>query len=253
MSTETKPTGAGEKASRTRNWVFIGYPEPLPDNWRDILDELHTPYVISPLHDRDVNADGTPKKPHYHIVLAFSGVKSYEQVKAVTDKLNCPKPERVANMTGQLRYLIHRDNPEKAQYRAEDIIDNSMGVVDVARALLSKSEELELSKDIFAFCYNNNIIEFTELINYCIAEAPEWYTYLIGGHSWIFIEYIKSLRHGGCNYGKCGQACDCSSRTGDEPSEAVREDTGDVRDNEEHTHDCEADEREHSSSSEGAS
>lgn len=226
MNTITnKPRGTGKVPSKTRNWVFVGYPESLPNNWREMLEELHTPHVISPLHDKDINADGTPKKPHYHIILSFAGPKSYESVKAITDTFNSPIPQQIQNMVGQLRYLIHKDNPEKAQYSPTDIVDNSMGLIDVSRALMSKAEELELSKDIFGFCYNNNIVEFTELINYSIAEAPDWYMYLMNGHSWVYIEYIKSLRHGGRNYGKCGQACECSSSAGDEPSEAVREDT----------------------------
>ena len=51
------------------------------------------PGFISPLHNKDVNADGTPKKPHWHVILTFKGLKSYEQVKAITDKLNAPAPQ----------------------------------------------------------------------------------------------------------------------------------------------------------------
>ena len=46
------------------------------------------PGFISPLHDSDINADGEPKKPHWHVILTFKGLKSYEQVKAITDQLN---------------------------------------------------------------------------------------------------------------------------------------------------------------------
>ena len=74
--------------NRKRNWVFVLYPESAPENWREQLRDMLVPGFISPLHDKDVNADGTPKKPHWHVILTFKGLKSYEQVKAITDKLN---------------------------------------------------------------------------------------------------------------------------------------------------------------------
>lgn len=202
--TSEKPVGEGKSpaSERTRNWVFIAYPESLPPIWLERLKDFHVPFVVSPLHDRDINADGSLKKPHYHVVLSFNGVKSFEQVKEITDSLNASIPQKVANMNGQIRYLIHKDNPEKVQYSSEDILDLSMGKIDVRKILMSKGEELVLLKEIFSFIYENDIIEFTELVNYSMHEQEDWFSYLMAGHSWVVIEYIKSLRHGGKNYGR---------------------------------------------------
>ena len=41
---------------RSRLWIFIAYPESLPDNWLDIISEWHISCCVSPLHDRDINA-----------------------------------------------------------------------------------------------------------------------------------------------------------------------------------------------------
>ena len=43
---------------RSQIWAFIVYPESLPDNWLDILRDLHTIGAISPLHDGDYNPTG---------------------------------------------------------------------------------------------------------------------------------------------------------------------------------------------------
>lgn len=51
-----------DKRFKTRAWTFIVYPDSAPDNWRDILDELHIPWVESPLHDKDQNPTGEQKK-----------------------------------------------------------------------------------------------------------------------------------------------------------------------------------------------
>ena len=69
-----------EKETRTRSWTFVLYPESAPPDWRDRLDDFHIEWVESPLHDRDINGDGQPKKPHIHVLLSFGSVKSYDQV-----------------------------------------------------------------------------------------------------------------------------------------------------------------------------
>ena len=86
-----------KKDVRARTWTFVAYPESAPENWRDILDGYHIPWVESPLHDKDVNPDGTVKKAHRHVILLFDGKKSFEQVKDITDALNAPIPQKTAN------------------------------------------------------------------------------------------------------------------------------------------------------------
>lgn len=52
---------------RTRNWATVVYPESAPDDWIMKLQEQCVPALISLLHDKDINADGTRKKEHYHV------------------------------------------------------------------------------------------------------------------------------------------------------------------------------------------
>ncbi len=112
---------SGNRDTRTRNWSFIIYPESAPSNWRTILDDMHLEWIESPLHDKDINGNGEQKKAHIHILILFGGVKAYEQVKEITDKLGQPIPERVHNVKSLVRYMAHLDNPEKAQYSINDI------------------------------------------------------------------------------------------------------------------------------------
>ncbi len=46
---------------RTRNFATVVYPESAPENWMRILEEHRVPALISPLHDKDVDADGKKK------------------------------------------------------------------------------------------------------------------------------------------------------------------------------------------------
>ena len=55
------------KNVKKRAWGGVIYPESLPENWLEILQNSGLQIAISPLHDKDINPDGTIKKPHYHI------------------------------------------------------------------------------------------------------------------------------------------------------------------------------------------
>ena len=108
---------------RTRIWAAIVYPESAPEDWRDILDAQHIEWAESPLHDQDVNpGTGEVKKAHVHIVLAFEGPKSYEQVCEILEPLHGPIPQRCHALKGAVRYFAHMDNPDKHQYSPNDIV-----------------------------------------------------------------------------------------------------------------------------------
>ena len=181
---------SGNAESRTRNWTFVVYPESAPENWRNILDDLHIEWVESPLHDKDLNGDGQPKKPHIHVGVFFAGNKTYEQVKEITDSLNCPIPQRCHSARALVRYMAHLDNPEKAQYNPSDI--KGHGGVDVADMLRpASSERYTLIADMIAYIKDNNICEFQDLIDYArVNERDTWFPLLCDSCSFVVGQYI---------------------------------------------------------------
>ncbi len=185
------------KESRTRNWTIVIYPESAPENWREILDDTHIEWIESPLHNRDLNATGEVKKAHYHVLLLFGGVKSYEQVIEFIKPLNCPIPTRCHNARALVRYMAHLDNPDKAQYSISDI--KSHGGVDIAELLKpSSSERYCIIKDMLEFIKENGIIEFQDLIDYSFSyHFDDWFPLLCDNSSFIIVNYIKSCRHRG--------------------------------------------------------
>lgn len=186
---------SGNKDSRTRNWTFVLYEDSAPDNWREILDDLHIEWIESPWHDKDVNADGLPKKKHKHITLLFGGVKSYEQVKEVSDKLNSPIPQRCHNVKAMVRYMAHLDNPEKAQYSVSDI--KAHGGVDLAELLRpSSSERYTLLREMIDYVRSAGVTEFQDLVDYASSERfDDWFPLLCDNSSYFIGQYIKSQRH----------------------------------------------------------
>lgn len=181
--------------TRTRNWTVVVYPESAPDNWRQIIDDWHIEWVESPVHDKDVNANGEVKKPHIHLLLMFSSVKSYEQVLSLCQELNCPIPKQVHNSKALIRYMAHLDNPDKAQYNPDDII--SHGGISLADLLKpNSSERYALIREMKNWCLEWDIIEFEDLFNYASTERFEdWFPLLCDNCAFVMQLFLKSRRH----------------------------------------------------------
>lgn len=184
-----------KKSTRTRNWTIVLYPESMPDKWQDVLNDLHIEYILSPLHDKDINGNGELKKAHYHLLLLFGGVKSYEQVLEITNKLNAPIPQKCHNAKAMVRYMAHLDNPDKAQYDMSDI--KGYGGVDVAELLKpTSSERYSLIREMIIFVKEENITEYKDLVDYAMMNRFEdWLPLLADNCTYMLGQYIRSNRH----------------------------------------------------------
>lgn len=187
---------SGNQSKRTLNWCIVVYPDSAPSNWRDILDDLHIEWVESPLHDMDVNpGTGELKKPHWHVLLMFGSVKTYEQVCEVVAPLHCPIPKRCFSVKGNIRYMAHIDNPDKYQYKLSDIVAH--GGYDIADAFKpSASERYTIIRDMCTYVRANVICEFQDLVDYAMEEHfDDWFPLLCDSCAYVVGQYIKSQRH----------------------------------------------------------
>lgn len=160
-----------------------------------MLDAMAIPWAESPLHDQDIGGDGNPKKPHYHLLFAFDGKKSFEQVKEITDMLHAPIPQRVASAKGCIRYMAHLDNPDKHQYSTADIIGH--GGLDVGHYLkATAATRYQAIRDMMDYVAENDIIEMEDLLLYAAHERfDDWFPLLCDNSAYILSQYIKSRRH----------------------------------------------------------
>lgn len=183
-----------EKNVKKRNWAFVLYPESAPADWREQLQKTGLPCAISPLHDRDVNATGEPKKPHYHVMVFYQGPTSYNVVKRLTDGLNQPIPQVVEQVRGYYRYLTHMDNPEKAQYSPSGITTlNGFDIGDYVE--MSKSEVTKVCRALMDYIRENDIMEYADLMDMTMCEEvpPEWFD-VASSRTLFFTGYLKSRR-----------------------------------------------------------
>lgn len=186
-----------EKKSRNvkkRNWGFVLYPESAPENWRELLQQTGLQCAVSPLHDKDVNDDGEPKKAHYHIIAIYSGPTSFNVVKSLCDSLNCPIPQALEQVRGYYRYLTHKDNPEKAQYSERDITTiNGFNISDFVE--LTKSEVNKIILSLRDFICSEGIVEYSDLID-MLAEREMFDAFdVASSHTYFFDRYITSRRN----------------------------------------------------------
>ena len=187
----------GQSEERSTTWTFLVYPESAPSNWVDILKGLHVPFIVSPLHDKDIkNKDtGELKKSHYHCVIRFKSKKSFTQVQNdVCNKVNGPIPQPVADIAMMIRYLVHLDDPDKYQYNREDI--RVYGNIDVKEYLYTKKEyQYEILKEILDFCQVYDVQEYSTIVNYSKDERPAWFPYVTKVFRAPIDSYVRSQRY----------------------------------------------------------
>lgn len=186
MKSEKKTTGS----KRTRNFASVVYPESAPENWQEILAEEFIPAFISPLHDKDINPTGEAKKPHYHVILMFDGVKTTEQAREIFNKIGGVGCEVINSIRGYARYLCHMDNPEKAQYEPDRV--RSLCGADYVAVVGLVTDKYKAIDEIMDFCDDNGITSYRDLMRYCRRERRDWFRVLCDNGTYVILEYLKS-------------------------------------------------------------
>ena len=194
-------------ATKSRTFAFIVYPESAPTLWIDNLKAQHIRCAVSPLHDKDIHEKdnpktgakkGDPKKPHYHVLLDFDSVKSlsqvadiYQKVLELSEKPDNAVIEMVKSTNGYYRYLTHKDDPDKAQYKDDAILHLCGCSPD--DFVTDKDLDWKILKEIIRFCSENGITSYCTLVDICATTNFEWFKCVCGRFSYVINSYLKSL------------------------------------------------------------
>ncbi len=174
---------------KSRYWSFIVYPESVLNDWEEVLCKLGCVFAVSPLHDRDINANGEVKKPHYHVLVQFDGPTTYKNVKeSICDVVGGTIPQRTISLRGYYRYLCHLDNPEKAQYDINDIKCYGGFKMD-----LTTSEINIIKSNILEDIKKHGFIEYVDLCDYYKDIGDFDYFEIVCNNTFFFSSYLKSL------------------------------------------------------------
>lgn len=181
-----------KKEQRSNKWAFLLYKESAPEDYLDVLEETHVPFVLSPWHDKDVNrSTGKFKKTHKHGALFFETLKSYSQVsELLTAKINTPAHvEVVMSPKGMYDYFVHAENPEKTPYKVEDI-ESGCGFELEKFLAENNSDLLNEVYDIMREC---SITEFSRFTDFIADQYPDLLGYVFE-KCYFFKAYLDSKR-----------------------------------------------------------
>lgn len=183
-----------QNTTKKRNWAFVLYPESAPADWREQLALSGLMGAISPLHDKDIDPTGEPKKPHYHVILVYGSPTTYNNVKALTDRLNQPIPQALEQVRGYYRYLTHKDNPDKYQYAESEIETfNGFRIADFVE--LSKSEVNEIKTELLELIRERLLTEYADFIELVMDTLDSTRFDVASSHTMFFNAYLKSARY----------------------------------------------------------
>lgn len=191
-----------KKDERYRNACMIVYPESAMPNWRDYLRAKQIPFVVSPLHDKDLNpeapsdmdGDGCllPKKPHYHVAFICDGNHSKEFFDGIAAEINAYKHTwKINNLRSMIRYFCHLDDPDKFQY-PENEMQEYCGANIKEYMELSGRELMRECKLIQRFIREKKFTTFEALADFlCFNNYDDWYYIVTSQRTLYFTSLMR--------------------------------------------------------------
>lgn len=137
-----------------RSWGFI-----LPAEWPNVDEILKLARELAVkhyyiLHDSDVDLEtGELKKAHYHVIMNFKTPRNLKTVSNYFSAYEQFKPnsfEKIRNISGAKRYLIHLDDGDKHRYDVSEVVTNDKNLVDQLQddtSMLEKSDMMDTAYD----------------------------------------------------------------------------------------------------------
>ena len=192
-------------STKSKYFCSILYPDSTSydvDKLIKALAEEHLTFAVSPIHDRDVEDDGTIKKRHYHLLLAYSSATTLNNIRSWFKLCGLPESDlhsvRVcASGVGYFRYLTHKDNPEKAQYDVNDIRLYNDSDELFKKFSKTASEKIDDLVRIFQIVDELNTISFHSLMQYLMLNERDLFKMLTSSSALAICvkEYQRSLEY----------------------------------------------------------
>ncbi len=189
--------------TRHRVWMFVFYEDSANDGWRDEADELGLPFLVSPLHDKDVwtKADerknpkhkaGALKEPHFHGLVEYPQPVDYETVKADFAFLGTHSIKYAKSKASMALYLTHEKSKDKAHYEPSDVLE--FGGANW-HDWCSELEDLHATMlEMRDFIREHGFTEFADFQDWCDANNDQWSRALDLKCAWAIGNYIERCR-----------------------------------------------------------
>lgn len=179
------------RGPRARGWACVVYPESSPAGWLDALADKHVQVLVSPLHDSDVTADGTPKKPHWHVLAMFEAPATEKAAASLFAAAGVTAPpEMVRSIKAYARYLVHMDDHDKHRYSEADVVE-LCGASWGAAALDEHEERDRILSEVEDWLDEQGVTSYRALCRFARAHKPEW-VHVIRTSTIHLMAYVRS-------------------------------------------------------------
>lgn len=157
-----------------RSWAGLIYPgDSCPENWEELMRKSGLKILVSPLHDRDVKdkETGELKKPHRHVIAMWDNPTTRRNAETFFSRFNGPDVIlRLENPRGMARYLIHLDDPDKALYEPEDVLE--FNGADWKKIAIPEDDTSE-AMSVVAIVEELEPHGYFDLLKFCEHERPD--------------------------------------------------------------------------------
>lgn len=146
---------------------MILYPE--DNNHMLALDYIKHNYenYIYILHNRDYNEDNEFKKEHYHVILHFPNART---ISTISKQLGVGEHlfYEIKSLNGQLRYLIHYDDDDKARYEIDEVKGTLYMLGKFKKSFKDSQDEISDVSLIYEFIVDNDISDLQMLLEFVL-------------------------------------------------------------------------------------
>lgn len=191
--------------TKSKYFCAVLYPDSKTYDTDNVIKSLakeHLTFAVSPIHNSDVDDNGSPKKAHFHLLLSYSSATTLTNIRGWFKACGMLDSDLhtvcvCASGVGYYRYLTHKDNPEKAQYN-----DNDIRVFNDFDGIFEKFANTEIDKiekrvRIFQIVDKLNTISFHYLLQYLMLNERDLFKMVTSSTALAVCvkEYQRSLEY----------------------------------------------------------
>lgn len=142
----------------------------------DQIFDFRVKGYLSPLHDMDGG------KPHYHWIMCFDSLKSYDQIMEMIKESDLDAAVNtvryVRDLTSSARYLCHLDERKKFHYNPEYV--QCIGGTSYSKYLDYETDRALEDLTLIELVKKYRIRSYTQLVDYCLYVAKSHYRSVVG-------------------------------------------------------------------------
>ena len=174
--------------TKTRRVVYLIYLDSVEPDYINIISSLNVKAVLSPVHDKDLNEDGTLLKPHRHLVVIFDGPITWQNAYDFGNDIKAYQHfQKLKSGSDMINYLTHDSyrGADKFKYSKDDIIyinSNEYDYIDNDYKL------------VINYINENHIYNINSLINRLLSSSDtEKLVKWVINNTYFVNQYMKSF------------------------------------------------------------